>query len=109
AGDTAVRAELERRARASAHATACPNRFGRGTAMGMTARAESLPERDRLVTEHIGLVRTLAQRLAQRLPTQVELSDLISVGIMGLIDAAGRYRPSTGVPFEAFARRRVRG
>lgn len=77
--------------------------------MGLTARAQSLPERDRLVTDHIGLVRALAHRLAQRLPTQVELGDLISVGVMGLIDAAGRYRPSTGVPFEAFARRRVRG
>ena len=31
------------------------------------------------------------------------------MGTLGLIDAAGRYRPATGVPFEAFARRRVRG
>jgi RNA polymerase sigma factor for flagellar operon FliA len=51
----------------------------------------------------------MAHRLAQRLPTQVELNDLISVGIMGLMDAAGRYLPSSGVPFEAYARRRVRG
>src|SRR5262245_31785912 len=51
----------------------------------------------------------MALRLAQRLPTQVELDDLISVGTIGLIDAADRYRASTGVPFEAFARRRVRG
>ena len=51
----------------------------------------------------------MAQRLAQRLPAQFELDDLISVGIMGLMDAAGRYRASTGVPFDAFARRRIRG
>jgi RNA polymerase sigma factor for flagellar operon FliA len=59
--------------------------------------------------EHVGLVKTLAQRLAQRLPAQVEMNDLISVGVLGLIDAASRYRPSLGVPFDAFARRRVHG
>jgi RNA polymerase sigma factor for flagellar operon FliA len=37
------------------------------------------------------------------------MTDLISVGVLGLIDAAGRYRPSMGVPFDAFARRRVQG
>ena len=37
--------------------------------MGLTARVvSSLPERDQLVTDHIGLVRIMAQRLAQRLP-----------------------------------------
>jgi RNA polymerase sigma factor for flagellar operon FliA len=59
--------------------------------------------------EHVPLVKTLAQRLAQRLPSQVEMNDLISVGVLGLIDAAARYKPSTGVPFDAFARRRVHG
>lgn len=67
------------------------------------------PERDALVISHVGLVKAMARRLAQRLPAQVEMSDLISVGVMGLIDAAGRYKPSTGVPFDAFARRRVHG
>jgi RNA polymerase sigma factor FliA len=47
--------------------------------------------------------------LAMRLPAQVEVSDLVSVGVLGLIDAAGRYKPSLGVPFDAFARRRVQG
>jgi RNA polymerase sigma factor for flagellar operon FliA len=59
--------------------------------------------------EHVGLVKTMAQRLAMRLPSQVEVSDLVSVGVLGLIDAAGRYKPTLGVPFDAFARRRVQG
>jgi RNA polymerase sigma factor for flagellar operon FliA len=71
--------------------------------------ASTVETRDQLVMEHVGLVKTLAQRLAQRLPSQVEMNDLISVGVLGLIDAATRYRPSLGVPFEAFARRRVNG
>jgi RNA polymerase sigma factor for flagellar operon FliA len=86
------------------------------TARATTARAakpastESATEaRDRLVMEHVGLVKTMAQRLAMRLPSQVEVSDLVSVGVLGLIDAAGRYKPTLGVPFDAFARRRVQG
>jgi RNA polymerase sigma factor FliA len=68
-----------------------------------------LSTRDELVMKHVPLVKTLAQRLAQRLPSQVEVSDLIGVGVLGLIDAAGRYKPTLGVPFDAFARRRVQG
>jgi RNA polymerase sigma factor for flagellar operon FliA len=75
----------------------------------MTTPQGSQSERDALVIGHVGLVKAMARRLAQRLPAQVEMSDLISVGVMGLIDAAGRYKPSTGVPFDAFARRRVHG
>jgi RNA polymerase sigma factor for flagellar operon FliA len=79
--------------------------------MRMTASAETpnAAERDRLVMEHISLVKSVAARLTQRLPAQVEISELISVGIVGLIDAAGRYKASLGVPFDAFARRRVHG
>ena len=58
---------------------------------------------------HVGLVKAMAHRLAQRLPSQVEMSELVSVGVLGLIDAAGRYQPALGVPFDAFARRRVQG
>jgi len=65
--------------------------------------------RDQLVMEHVGLVKLLAHRLARRLPPQVEVSELMSIGTLGLIDAAGRYQPSLGVPFDAFARRRIHG
>jgi RNA polymerase sigma factor for flagellar operon FliA len=74
-----------------------------------TVDTSSSTDRDQLVIAHVGLVKVMAHRLAQRLPSQVEMSDLISVGVLGLIDAAGRYRPAMGVPFDAFARRRVQG
>ena len=70
---------------------------------------QDLETRDRLVMEHVGMVKLMASRLANRLPAQVELSELISVGVVGLIDAAGRFNPSMGVPFGAFARRRIHG
>ena len=68
--------------------------------MRMTTREIDHSERDRLVVAHVGLVKALAHRLAQRLPPQVEIPDLISIGVLGLMDAAGRYR--------AVARRAVR-
>ena len=52
-------------------------------------------DRDQLVIAHVGLVKAMAHRMAQRLPAQVEMTDLISVGVMGLIDAAGRYKISS--------------
>jgi RNA polymerase sigma factor for flagellar operon FliA len=77
--------------------------------MTATETSSTSVDRDQLVINHVGLVKVMAHRLAQRLPSQVEMSDLISVGVLGLIDAAGRYRPAMGVPFDAFARRRVQG
>ena len=77
--------------------------------MRMTGPPDDLETRDKLVMEHVGLVKALASRLAHRLPSQVEVSELISVGVLGLIDAAGRFKPSMGVPFDAFARRRIQG
>lgn len=77
--------------------------------MRMTAAACASSDADELVLQHVPLVKALARRLAQRLPAQVDVADLISVGMVGLIEAARRYRPATGVPFEAFVRRRLHG
>jgi RNA polymerase sigma factor FliA len=66
-------------------------------------------QRDALVMAHVDLVRSMASRLGRRLPSQVELSELVSVGVLGLIEAANRYQPTLGVPFDAFARRRIHG
>lgn len=77
--------------------------------MRTTTMPEDIETRDKLVMEHVGLVKAMASRLANRLPSQVEVSELISVGVLGLIDAAGRFKPNLGVPFDAFARRRIQG
>jgi RNA polymerase sigma factor for flagellar operon FliA len=65
--------------------------------------------RNQLVMEHVDFVKTLARGLSHRLPPQIECAELVSVGVIGLIDAANRYEPDRGVPFTAFARRRVHG
>ena len=82
-------------------------REGKAVRVAKTARAN--PTRDELVIGHVDVVKSIANRLARRLPPSVETKDLISIGMLGLIDAAGRYRPRLGVPFDAFARRRVLG
>ncbi|MCC7044632.1 MAG: RNA polymerase sigma factor FliA [Acidobacteria bacterium] len=74
-----------------------------------TVPAVDPAQRDALVMAHVDLVKSLASRLGRRLPSQVELSELVSVGVLGLIEAANRYQPSLGVPFDAFARRRING
>lgn len=75
----------------------------------MTQYQNDPAERDALVLAHVDLVKAMASRLGRRLPSQVELSELVSVGVLGLIEAANRYQPSLGVPFDAFARRRING
>ena len=77
--------------------------------MRMSAHAARLESRDELVMQNVALVKSLAQRLAQRLPSQVQVEDLVSAGVLGLFEAAGRYKSSLGVPFQAFARRRIHG
>ena len=69
----------------------------------------AIDESNNLVLAHLGLVKALASRLAHRVPSHIELGELISVGMMGLVEAARRYEPSRGVPFDAFARRRIQG
>lgn len=61
------------------------------------------------VEDHLPLVRTIARVLSRRLPPTVELDELISDGVLGLIDAARRYDPSRGVGFSAYAGHRIRG
>ena len=63
----------------------------------------------RLLTEYTPLVRRLALQLIAKLPANVELDDLIQAGMMGLLDAAGRYQDDQGAKFETYASQRIRG
>ncbi len=73
-------------------------------------RATHDPElRDRLIRETVGLVRKVAGRLALRLPPHVELDDLESAGIPGLLAAVEAYDPDKDVDFATYAQVRIRG
>jgi len=62
-----------------------------------------------LIEEYIPLVRRQALTLQVRLPSSIELDDLIQAGYLGLLDAMGRFDETCGTPFQAFAAARVRG
>jgi RNA polymerase sigma factor FliA len=66
-------------------------------------------ERDRLLVEHLPTVRYLARRIHERLPQHVELDDLVSAGVVGLIDAFSKFDHSKQVQFKSYAQFRIRG
>lgn len=58
---------------------------------------------------YLPMVRRQALALQVRLPAGVDLDDLIQAGIVGLLEALGRYDASQGAQFSTFASQRVRG
>ena len=72
-------------------------------------RVLSAAEKDLLVLEHLSSVRYIARRIHERLPQHVELDDLISAGVVGLIDACGKFDHSKKVQFKSYAQFRIRG
>lgn len=71
--------------------------------------ADNLREQERLITDHIDLVNRIAYHLITRLPAHTEIDDLVQSGMMGLLEAAGKYDPSHGASFSTFAGIRIKG
>src|SRR5260370_20522646 len=72
-----------------------------------TERSNEL--RNRLVERYLPLVKYNAERIWSRLPDGVELDDLISAGIFGLMDAIEAFDMGRGVKFETYCVPRIRG
>ena len=73
-------------------------------------RAEPTIElRNRLVMQYSPLVKYVAGRLRTRLPDSVDYADLVSDGIIGLMEAIDRFDPARGLTFQTFAVPRIRG
>lgn len=73
------------------------------------ADPENQDLRNRLVENYLPLVRYNGERIWARLPEGVELDDLISAGIFGLMDAIDAFDPGRGVKFETYCVPRIRG
>ena len=65
--------------------------------------------RNRLVEQYLPLVKYNGERIWSRLPEGVELDDLISAGVFGLMDAIDAFDLSRGVKFETYCVPRIRG
>ncbi|HVG27323.1 MAG TPA: FliA/WhiG family RNA polymerase sigma factor, partial [Acidobacteriaceae bacterium] len=66
-------------------------------------------DRDQFVLEHLPTVRYIARRIHEKLPQHVELEDLVSAGVVGLIDACGKFDGNRHVQFKSYAQFRIRG
>jgi RNA polymerase sigma factor for flagellar operon FliA len=90
----------ERRARPRT-APGFASRRGQKLSMGLT-KAE-------LIEKYRHKVRIIAVKMARDLPASIDVDDLVSMGFLGLMDAADRFDPKKGVQFATFAEFRIRG
>jgi RNA polymerase sigma factor for flagellar operon FliA len=89
----------------------------RGDAMQEAARQVNAYEaatrkgtsRDALILEHLPQIKYIAHRISAKLPAHVELNDLVSAGVLGLLDAVEKFDPTRGVKFKTYAELRVKG
>ncbi len=66
-------------------------------------------EQERVLLEHLPMVRFLARRIHERLPQHVDIEDLVSAGVVGLMDAFTKFDPNKKVQFRSYAQFRIRG
>jgi RNA polymerase sigma factor FliA len=66
-------------------------------------------EQEKLMVEHLPIVRFIARRIHERLPQHVPIEDLYSAGVVGLLDAFSKFDPSKQVQFRSYAQFRIRG
>src|ERR671914_477723 len=69
----------------------------------------SVAERDQLIIQYAPWVKFIALRMAVKLPSHVQAEDLISAGIIGLIDALDKFNPDREVQFKTYAQIRIKG
>lgn len=74
-----------------------------------SSSSSSFFDRDQAIQDYAHLVDKIARRIIARLPSSVELDDLKSVGIIGLIDAIEKYSDDKGNHFKVYAEIRIRG
>lgn len=66
-------------------------------------------DRNQLLAQHAPLVKKLAHMMRAKLPSSVDVDDLIQAGMIGLLDAISRYEDNHGAQFETYAVQRIRG
>jgi RNA polymerase sigma factor for flagellar operon FliA len=90
--------------RAAAHTGYPPSGTGAGSGAGSLNS-----EQERVLLEHLPIVRFLARRIHERLPQHVDIEDLVSAGVVGLMDAFAKFDPTKKVQFRSYAQFRIRG
>ncbi len=70
---------------------------------------DETPNYDALMTEYAPFVKRIAYHMITRLPSSVQLEDIVQTGMIGLFDALKGYDMSKGASFETYARIRIQG
>ncbi len=65
--------------------------------------------RQELIIQYLPLVKQIARRMSLGLPGHIDIDDMISWGILGLLDALDKYRPEKGCQFKSYASLRIKG
>ena len=78
-------------------------------ALSSQSTSRDANRRDELILEHMSLVTAIAAHIQRSVPVHIELDDLVHAGIMGLFDAATKYRDDKDVAFPTYAKHRIRG
>ena len=68
-----------------------------------------LKDKEQCLREYAHLVKRIAHQMIAKLPHSVQIDDLVQAGMIGLLDAAGRYDEFHGAQFETYATQRIRG
>lgn len=71
--------------------------------------ASGLSDKEQCLKEYAPLVKRIAHHMMVKLPSSVEVNDIIQAGMIGLLDAASRYDELRGAQFETYAAQRIRG
>lgn len=81
----------------------------RAASIARQASQNDDPMRNQVIMDYAPLIKYISQKIAARLPSNIDLDDLFSAGVIGLMDAIDKYDPSRDNKFKTYAEFRIRG
>ena len=74
-----------------------------------SGEVEETADREEIILANLPMVRFIARRIHEKLPQYVNLEDLVSAGVLGLIDAANKFDSGKKTQFRTYAQFRIKG
>lgn len=75
----------------------------------MKKKSNSISSKELAMLEYLSLVKIIAKKMSARLPSSIDYDDLVSAGLIGLMQALERFKPEKGFKFKTYAEFRIRG
>lgn len=70
---------------------------------------QDITKRNKIIVKYIPFVKYIAHKIHSKLPNNVDIKDIQSIGILGLMDAIERFDPERGISFKSYAETRISG